>query len=127
VATTTGKLIILNGGSSAGKTTLGKALQDLFDENYLLLGIDTFWLALPPKQLDLERVEPHYTCKSHFENGLEYFEITPGPILDRLMHGRYLSVAQFLDLGFNVIADDVIWKREWWIDALKFSRVMQCF
>ena len=42
-----GTLIILNGGSSAGKTTLGKAMQDAMEECYLLLGIDAFWFTLP--------------------------------------------------------------------------------
>lgn len=118
-----GTLIILNGGSSAGKTSLGRALQDLYEEPYLLLGIDAFWMAIPPKQLDLEHVEPrYYTCKSHFENGLEYFEITPGPILDRVMRVRYEAIARYLDAGFNVIADDVMWKREWLLDALEIFR-----
>jgi chloramphenicol 3-O-phosphotransferase len=50
-----GTLIILNGGASAGKTTLGKALQDATDECYLPLGIDAFLVSLPPRQLDLDR------------------------------------------------------------------------
>jgi chloramphenicol 3-O phosphotransferase len=44
-------LIILNGGSSAGKTSLGRAMQDLLPECHMLLGIDAFWLALSPEQL----------------------------------------------------------------------------
>ncbi len=115
-----GTLIILNGGSSAGKTTLGKALQDTMDECYLLLGIDVFWFSLPPRQLDLDRVDPeYYSWDVSIENGLEYFRVTPGPILDRVMEGRYLGIRQFLDLGFNVVADDVIWKREWLLQALQ--------
>jgi chloramphenicol 3-O phosphotransferase len=115
-----GTLIILNGGSSAGKTTLGRALQDSMDECYLLLGIDVFWFSLPQRQLDLDRVDPeYYSWEVSLENGLEYFKVTPGPILDRVMAGRYLAIRQFLDLGFNVVADDVIWKREWLLQALR--------
>ncbi len=113
-------LIILNGGSSAGKTSLGRALQDVMSETYLLLGIDTFWFSLPPRQLDLNSVQPqYYSWDVTVENGLEYFRITPGPILDKAMLGRNLAIEQFLKLGFNVVADDVIWKREWLIDALR--------
>lgn len=124
-----GRVIILNGGSSAGKTTLGKALQDLLlPEPYLLLGIDAFWLALPPRQLSLETVEPrYYSWDTTVENGLEYFRIIPGPILDRAMRARYRAIAQFLDEGLNVIADDVIWKREWLIDALKILAPCRVF
>lgn len=57
---TLGKLIIINGGSSVGKTSLCHALQNLLPECYMLIGIDLFWLALPPKQLDLSQVEPQY-------------------------------------------------------------------
>lgn len=115
-----GKLVILNGGSSAGKTSLARALQDLFDEPYLLLGIDAFWFAIPPRQLDLDRVEPrYYTWRVHEENGKEYFEIVPGPILDQVMAGRYRAIRAYLDLGLNVIADEVLWKREWLEDAVR--------
>lgn len=116
-----GSLIILNGGSSAGKTSLGRALQDaMLPEAWLLLGIDAFWFSLPPRELDLQRVAPeYYSWDVHRENGLEYFRITPGPILDRVMRGRTKAIAQFLELGLNVVADDVIWKREWLLDALR--------
>jgi chloramphenicol 3-O phosphotransferase len=124
-----GRLVVLNGGSSAGKTTLGKALQDLLlPDPYLLLGIDAFWMALPPRQLNLETVEPrYYTWSTTVENGLEYFRIIPGPILDSAMRARYRAIAQFLDEGLNVIADDVIWKREWLLDALEILARYQVF
>ena len=113
-------LIVLNGGSSAGKTSLGRALQEVMAQTYLLLGIDAFWFSLPPSQLDLNRVEPQfYSWDATTEDGLEYFRIAPGPILDKTMLGRYLAIEQFLKLGFNVVADDVIWKRDWLLDALR--------
>ncbi len=115
-----GRLIILNGGSSAGKTSLGSALQDLLDDTYLLLGIDVFWLALPPKQLDLKRVDPRfYSWTVEVEHGREHLRIIPGPILDQAMSARYRAIAAFLDRGLNVIADDVIWKVEWLDEALE--------
>src|SRR5438046_2141953 len=106
-----GTLVILNGGSSAGKTSVGHALQDLMEEPYLLLGIDLVWLAIPPRQLDLDRVDPrYYTWRVTVEDGKEYFEIVPGPLLDRVMSGRYRAIRAYLDLGLNVLADEVLWK-----------------
>jgi chloramphenicol 3-O phosphotransferase len=124
-----GTLIIVNGGSSAGKTSLAKAFQDLMlPKTWLLLGIDIFWLSLPPRELDLERVErAYYSWDVHNEGGKEYFRITPGPLLDRTMFGRYRAIAQFLELGMNVIADDVIWKREWLLDALRVFEPYRVF
>ena len=46
-----GKMIIINGASSSGKSTVSKCLQDILLENYCHIGVDTFWLGIPPKQL----------------------------------------------------------------------------
>lgn len=119
--TAQGKLIILNGGSSAGKTSLAMAFQDLAAECWMHLGIDLFWFALPPAQLDLNRVRPeYYTWDSLVEDdGLDWFTVHPGPLLDQAMHARYHAIRAYLDNGMNVIADEVIWKREWLVDALR--------
>ena len=42
-----GRVIVLNGTSSSGKSSLGRALQDRLDGTWLLLGLDTFITALP--------------------------------------------------------------------------------
>lgn len=116
-----GKLIVLNGGSSAGKTSLALAFQDVADECWIHLGIDVFWLALPPEQLDLARVRPeYYTWDSVVkDDGLDWFTVHPGPLLDRAMHARHHAIRAYLDNGLNVIADDVIWKRDWLLDTLR--------
>ena len=46
---TLGSIILLNGTSSAGKSTLAKAVQDVMDAPYLHLGIDLFFDALPQR------------------------------------------------------------------------------
>ncbi|HEU0241228.1 MAG TPA: hypothetical protein VFR11_18495 [Micromonosporaceae bacterium] len=43
------QVIVLNGASSAGKTTLGRALQDRLAEPYLLLGLDTCFQMVPDR------------------------------------------------------------------------------
>ncbi|MFV3492666.1 phosphotransferase-like protein [Mycobacterium tuberculosis] len=70
---------------------------------------------------DLARVRPeYYTWDSAVEaDGLEWFTVHPGPILDLAMHSRYRAIRAYLDNGMNVIADDVIWTREWLVDALR--------
>jgi len=42
-----GTIVYLNGVSSAGKTSIGRALQDALAEPFLLLGVDTFIQMLP--------------------------------------------------------------------------------
>lgn len=116
-----GRLIILNGGSSAGKTSLAEELQDaMLPETWLLMGIDMFWLSLPPRELNLESVSPdYYSWKSEIAaDGKEWFTVTPGPILDKIMFGRYRALRSFLDAGLSIVSDDVKFKHEWLIDAM---------
>jgi chloramphenicol 3-O phosphotransferase len=42
-----GKLIVLNGGSSAGKSSVALEFQELAHQSWMHLGIDAFWGALP--------------------------------------------------------------------------------
>ncbi|GLW69695.1 hypothetical protein Kpho02_19940 [Kitasatospora phosalacinea] len=48
------RVIVLNGGSSSGKTSLARALQGLLPEPWLLFGIDGLIDALPPSGTDLD-------------------------------------------------------------------------
>ena len=56
----TTRVIVLNGGSSSGKTAIARAFQDLAPECWMQLGIDMFWYAIPQSQLDLQQVRPEY-------------------------------------------------------------------
>ena len=123
-----GTIYILNGGSSYGKTTLGRALQELVDSPTLLMGIDLFWFTLPARQLDLDQVDPeYYRWEMTGAEGNEEFVIHPGPLLTQLMKGRYEAIARFLNLGFNVISDDVIWERPWLVDTLRILAPYRVF
>ena len=85
------------------------------------LGIDLFWHGLPQSQLDLQQARPEYfTWDVVVEaDGLQWFSLTPGPLLDKAMHARYLAIRIYLEDGINVIADDLIWKRDWLVDFLR--------
>jgi len=115
-----GRVIFLNGVSSAGQTTLAKELQSQLTEPYLLMGIDLFWFTMPEKQINLQTAEPHYySWVEEYDEGQPYFRIMPGPILDKMMLARYRAMAAYLDQGLNLIADEVIWKREWLEEGLR--------
>lgn len=43
------QVLVLNGGSSSGKSTLARALQELLDGSWLRLGVDTLVDAAPPR------------------------------------------------------------------------------
>jgi chloramphenicol 3-O phosphotransferase len=53
-----GRVIYLNGTSSAGKTSIALTLQDVLDEPFLRLGVDTFIGMLPRRSFNGPVFEP---------------------------------------------------------------------
>jgi len=78
-----GKIIILNGVSSVGKTTLAKALQDKLPQPYFHMDVDVFCLMAP----DLERFynSDDYSLQHNFASNM--FDV----------------VKMYSDRGFNLI------------------------
>ncbi|WP_133129316.1 phosphotransferase-like protein [Legionella yabuuchiae] len=114
-----GQLIIINGGSSAGKTSTCAVFQDLAEKPYVRLGIDRFWSSIPPKQMQLDSATPdYYTAETYYQDNKPYFQVTPGPVLDKVMYASYDAIAAYLELGLNVISDQIFWKPEWFERAL---------
>ncbi|MCL2003175.1 MAG: AAA family ATPase [Oscillospiraceae bacterium] len=89
-----GKIIFLNGVSSAGKTTLAKALQERFDEPYYIINVDMFLgtgIMFPEK---------------FATNDLAEFEM-----FVRTLSGMHHSIKLYSDLGMNTIVDHVLVNR----------------
>lgn len=123
------KVIIINGGSSAGKTSMSLEFQEIMDEPYFLLGIDMFWFTMPQKEIDLERATAQYYewCQEETEEGLRYFRILPGPLLNESMLARYKAMAAYLERGLNIVADEVFWTREWLLESLRVFKPYDCY
>jgi chloramphenicol 3-O phosphotransferase len=91
-----GRVLILNGGSSSGKTTLARILQSALPEPWLLLGIDLFIWALPPDMVN-------------GPGGLSIRDgvITRGEPFMSLYAGYRNAVATVAHSGVNVLLDDL--------------------
>jgi chloramphenicol 3-O phosphotransferase len=91
-----GRVLILNGGSSAGKTTLGRALQSAMPGPWLLLGIDLLIWTLPPEMIN-------------HPDGLSVHEgvITRGQLFTPLYEGFQYAVAALGRSGVDVLVDDL--------------------
>lgn len=104
-------IIILNGTSSAGKSTLAKALQAQFDTPYLHAGIDNYIFMLPKKYLN----PPLWDAIFHYvytpEGVIDAIET--GEMGQKLISAMHHSVKALADAGFNVIVDHVILDRMW--------------
>ena len=89
--------IVLNGGSSSGKSSIARALQALLPEAWLTFSVDGFVQAMPPAMLESEA-------------GLVFLpdgRISVGPGIRRLRDAWDLGVAAVARAGVGVIIDDV--------------------
>lgn len=106
-----GRILFLNGGSSAGKTTLACRLQSVLSDPWLLLGIDLMIWTLPPQLVN------HPEGLSVSEG-----EISRGEIFGPLYAGYQTAVAALAHSGVNVLLDDVTLDgfddQQQWNDAL---------
>ena len=109
-----GRLIILNGASSSGKTTLASAFRDeraAAGEFWLLVGIDDFLSKVPAPWLDLGLATGP---GAHAQDGLRFVtsslgrELEIGASCRRLLHAYHHAVAAAARSGLNVIVDDVV-------------------
>jgi chloramphenicol 3-O phosphotransferase len=100
-----GKIIVLNGTSSSGKTSVLRALQEVLDEPYLDAGIDKFLWMLPKRYLE----PPLWGDVLGLAD-------RAGPLGHTLMSGMHRAIAELSRAGLNVVADHVLvdpcWLRE---------------
>jgi chloramphenicol 3-O phosphotransferase len=114
-----GTIIVLNGTAAAGKSSLAKAVQDIFPDPYFLLGIDTFVINVFPARF-----------RGRGERAMEGISLIPavggdesetewrfGPYGYAMMSVMHHAVAATAASGHNVVVDyclqDAAWMDEW--------------
>lgn len=134
-----GVVIILNGPSAAGKSSIQNEIQKQSKSLFLKVGIDNFFDALLPTP-DLTGFEEtkefnQYTNQGVFIRGIrmkldhEGHQIVPleiGPAGDKIISGMHHSIAAYASQGNNVAVDYILYKPEWLPDlihALKSTKV----
>lgn len=107
-----GTIILLNGTSSAGKSTLAQALQKALPEPFLRLGIDTFLAMLPERYFSLEpSTDPAISSwVTHTDAAGPVIEMHLGSVEERALHAMYSAIVALAYAGNNVIFDDVMTK-----------------
>lgn len=99
---TNGTIIILNGTSSSGKTTILKALQEALPEPYLNAGIDKFIWMLPARYLD----------RPLWDDVLGKADAA-GEAGFTLFSGMHHAIAALSRTGNHVLADHVLVEPRW--------------
>ena len=101
----TGRIIVLNGVGSAGKTSAAKALQKMAADPFLHVPGDAFLEMIAPQMWgDAKGI----VFRQFEEDGRASVEIEMGLELHRLMEGMRASVAALARAGNNCIVDDVM-------------------
>lgn len=124
-----GNIVLINGTSSSGKSSLARELQEIMDEPYLHLGLDHFIHNLPQRCFVLSDgvnpsvadyflvVFPDGTIRDDLpeqddaaavERMGTMTEVRIGPGGLRFFAGMYRALAALAQAGVNVIHDDVI-------------------
>lgn len=124
------QIIYLNGPSSCGKTTLGKALQEAFEEPYLHIGIDTIIGWMPEKINDWTGGEAPLGFswkKSYDQEGNLVQELQMGPYALQISQAFRDVVLALAKKGYHLIIDDVSFGKqqvEEWKELLKQFQVL---
>ncbi len=98
-------IIFLNGVSSSGKTSLGRALQYLSDRPLLLTGIDTFLTMMPKGYLEFT---PKASERKDSDLPGHVHEVHPETFGDRVMKVIAPVVAALSVAGIDTIVDEVV-------------------
>jgi chloramphenicol 3-O phosphotransferase len=117
------RVVFLNGASSAGKTSVGKALQDLVDEPFLLLGLDTCFGMVPVRwgSKGALRGEGFAYNELPSDGGHPMVSISYGDVGWQIMAGFHRAVVELVRAGNSVIVDEVLLDervRDDWLDVL---------
>lgn len=97
-----GTIIVLNGTSSSGKSSIVRALQDVLEEPFLDAGIDKFIWMLPRRYLDRPLWDEVLGLATE-----------AGPVGHRLLSGMHQAIATLSRAGNNVVAEHVLVERAW--------------
>jgi chloramphenicol 3-O phosphotransferase len=137
-----GNVVLLNGTSSAGKSTIAKALQEVMETPYLHMGIDYFLSSVPPRRSKVIEVDGQLTTdffemlyegrtqeniaavergEAQYPDGVfTGLRIGPGGL--KLLAGMYRSIAALAAAGIDVVVDDVIHDRRVLMAAVEALR-----
>ncbi|QIS10863.1 chloramphenicol phosphotransferase CPT family protein [Nocardia arthritidis] len=120
------RVIFLNGTSSAGKTTLAKAIQDESDIPFVYWGIDTLFGLVPPnwgggRDGPLSRDGFWYDRTGRDADGHPLVVIRYGPVGRRMLRSACAAAAEFARGGNHLVIDEMLLTPDllpMWMDAL---------
>lgn len=121
----TGTILILNGTSSSGKSSILKAFQGICPEPYVDMGIDKFFWMLHER----------YRNTSQWTEVMKYTYATDGTIAEihptaygnHFISGMHHAIHEMAHEGVNVIADHVFHERAWLNECARLFHGMNAY
>jgi len=113
-----GTVIILNGPSSVGKSSIVKAFQAKQSTPWLGTGIDHLYIGvIPPNWLD-DKPEHHaiMTIKTSGDKEDKVVTAVFGPEGEKVIKGMHRAIAAYAHAGNNVIVDYIKYENAWLTD-----------
>jgi chloramphenicol 3-O phosphotransferase len=108
-----GRIILINGTSSSGKTTLVRGLQTTLPELWLEMGIDRFAYALPGRVLGQPTWPQLFRYVRRDGQSDGPFTIETTTLGQRFISGIHATAATLARGGLNVIVDHVLLEAAW--------------
>jgi chloramphenicol 3-O phosphotransferase len=109
-----GTIIILNGPSASGKSSLQKAFQKIADQPCIKIGIDNFFDGVMPENIEQRNTQDYMTgYKKTDEDGKPIFGITIGNNGEKVMSGMIKAIAAYAKAGNNIIVDYIMYNDAW--------------
>ena len=115
---TSGRLIVLNGNSSAGKSTVAGLLQAELPEPFLHTGIDHFLHRIPEQLIGPPGGGTARGWEVSFANGEMTGAPRATPLGYQIINGVFAAIAAYCRAGNNAIVDTVFYDPQ----ALKLAR-----
>lgn len=111
-----GTILVLNGTSSSGKTSIVRALQEVLEAPYLDAGIDRFLWMLPKRYLNPPLWD---TVLGRADRA--------GPVGHQLVSGMHHAVAAMARRGNCVVVDHVLVEPRWTRECAVLFRDLPAF
>ena len=129
-----GKVIILNGPSASGKSSIQKEFQHLMMPNlWIKLGIDNlFDKAMPDISLEnmafWQSKNPiRWIETTKNKEGNSIITLYTGEQGEKVAYGMNSAIAAYAKTGCNIIVDYIAYKKEWIYDLQKKLEGMQTY
>jgi chloramphenicol 3-O phosphotransferase len=101
-----GRVVVLNGTASAGKTSLAAAIQRLDTRRWVVLGQDSFAQSLVPRWVSVDGEVEHGSDGFRFVRDESGLHVEAGPVGQRLLRGYRYAVGACARAGNDVLVDE---------------------